>query len=80
MKRLHLTIHGRVQGVFFRAYVKKHAKKLNLTGFVKNNNNRTVEVVAEGNEHQLEELLKYCRKGPLLSRVESIDKIGRAHV
>jgi|TARA_B100002003_G_scaffold195421_1_gene185246 acylphosphatase len=55
MKRLHLIISGRVQGVFFRHNTNKIANKLGLTGFVRNLGNRDVEVVAEGTEEKLKE-------------------------
>ena len=51
--RIHLIIHGRVQGVFFRAFVNKHAHLLNLAGFVRNKRDGTGEVVAEGDAKNL---------------------------
>lgn len=73
MKRLHLIIHGKVQGVFFRDYVKKTADSLDLNGFVKNNPDGTVKVVAEGNEEKLKKLLEKCRQGSSSSKVEKIE-------
>ncbi|MBW3004911.1 acylphosphatase [Candidatus Woesearchaeota archaeon] len=70
MKRLHLIIHGEVQGVFFRDHVKKSAK--DLKGWVRNNPDGTVEVVAEGSEEELKRLLERCKKGPSASKVEDI--------
>ncbi|MBW2995745.1 acylphosphatase [Candidatus Woesearchaeota archaeon] len=71
--RLHLIVHGRVQGVFFRYNTQKKAKKFGLTGWVKNNPDRTVEIIAEGEESKLKELAAWCSKGPLLAKVEKID-------
>ena len=71
MKRLHLTVMGKVQGVFFRANAKKKAIELGLTGWVKNVND-DIEIVAEGNEKRLEEFLEWCKKGPAGARVEFI--------
>jgi len=73
MKRLHLIISGTVQGVFFRDFVNKTANSLKLKGFVKNNSDRTVEVIAEGSEESLRELLDKCRQGPDAAKVEKIE-------
>lgn len=74
MKRLHLIIRGRVQGVFFRAFVNKHAKLLNLTGFVRNKHDGTVEAVAEGDAKNLAVLAELCKTGPPGAQVDKIDK------
>ena len=71
MKRLHLLIHGRVQGINFRYYTRKKAVGLGLTGWVKNVND-DVEVVAEGSEEKLKELIEFCQKGPLLAKVRDV--------
>lgn len=75
MKRIHLIISGDVQGVFFRHNTNKVANKLSLRGFVKNLPNGTVEVVAEGDEYKLKELIEFCKKGPIGAYVKDV-KIG----
>ena len=73
-KRYHLTVHGRVQGVFFRKHVKEKADKLGVKGYVKNGaDGNTLEVVAEGEEQQLKELLKFCKIGPTAAKVDHVD-------
>jgi acylphosphatase len=68
------VIHGRVQGVFFRAFVRDHAIALGLTGYVKNRSGgRSVEVHAEGEKNKLEELLDYLRTGPSRAKVDRVD-------
>lgn len=62
--RAHLIIKGRVQGVWFRESTKKKALSLGVYGWVKNLPDGTVEVVAEGNEDKVKELVKWCYKGP----------------
>jgi acylphosphatase len=62
--RVHMMIAGRVQGVFFRASAKDKAWELNLTGWVRNLRNGSVEIVAEGMKPSLQELITWCRKGP----------------
>lgn len=73
MKQLHLMIHGKVQGVFFRKFVKKTADSLGLNGWVRNNPEGTVELIAEGSEEDLEKLLEKCREGPDAANVEGIN-------
>lgn len=72
MKRVHLIISGKVQGVFFRTSAKNTAKRLNLKGFVKNLANEDVEVVAEGPENKLNELVNFCKIGPPGAKVADI--------
>lgn len=72
-KQVILKIYGRVQGIFFRDSTRRRARKLGLTGWVSNESDRTVKVVAEGEEKKLEELIKWCYNGPMLAQVEKID-------
>lgn len=71
-KRIHIIVSGRVQGVSFRFGTKRHAKKLDITGYVMNKDDGTVEIIAEGEETNLKELIRWCMKGPFLARVEDI--------
>jgi acylphosphatase len=65
-------VHGRVQGVFFRAFVSENARKLGLTGFVRNMPDGTVEAVAEGEKDSLEKLLGLMREGSPAARVDRV--------
>jgi acylphosphatase len=70
----HAIIRGRVQGVFFRAFVRHHAMALGLTGYVRNLvQSRAVEVEAEGERSRLEELLKRLHEGPRRANVEKVE-------
>ena len=73
MQELHAIIHGRVQLVMFRDFTQRRAKKLGLMGFVRNLEDGSVEVLAQGEAHQLELLLQALHRGPLLAHVESVD-------
>lgn len=72
-ERIHLQIEGRVQGVFYRASARERAHNLGLTGWVRNQPEGRVELVAEGPREVLESLLAWCRKGPPLARVDSVE-------
>ena len=79
MKRVHIVVHGMVQGVFFRANIKNVAQVLGLKGYAKNLPDGAVEVVAEGPKEKLDELVAFCKKGPERARVEKVDvHIGEA--
>jgi acylphosphatase len=71
---LHAIVHGRVQGVFFRAFVEEHGHALGLTGSVRNvRQPAAVEVHAEGERPALERLLEELHRGPAGSRVERVE-------
>lgn len=71
--RVQLKIHGRVQGVYYRAATVQEAQKLRLTGWVMNCPDGSVEAVAEGAREKLEELIAWCRQGPNGARVTQVD-------
>jgi len=72
-KRVHAFVHGRVQGVGFRAFTVSSAARLNLTGWVRNRFNGTVETVAEGPKPALETFLNDLHRGPGPSNVTRVD-------
>ncbi|MGH2592118.1 MAG: acylphosphatase [Anaerolineae bacterium] len=72
-ERLHAVIHGRVQGVNFRYYTLIQAQALDLTGWVANRPDGTVEVMAEGPRSALDELLAFLQRGPSHARVDRVD-------
>ena len=66
-------VYGYVQGVFFRAFVSRWATELGLTGYVRNlPGEEAVEVNAEGERKQLEELIDYLKVGPPIAKVEKV--------
>ncbi|MAG50841.1 acylphosphatase [archaeon] len=73
MKRVHIFISGIVQGVFFRSNIKEKANKLNLKGFVKNLPNGKVEAIFEGKEENINEILKFCKKGPSGANIKDVE-------
>lgn len=69
MERLTARIVGDVQGVGYRAYARRCARTLGLTGYTRNMADGTVEVVAEGSRALLEDLLAALRRGPISAEV-----------
>jgi acylphosphatase len=72
MKRIHVHISGRVQGVFFRAETQKMARALNLTGWVRNLENGDVEALFEGEDENLAQMIAWCHTGPPHARVQRV--------
>ncbi|MCH7662525.1 MAG: acylphosphatase [Chloroflexi bacterium] len=72
-KRLHAVVHGKVQAVSFRYFTLRAAQPLGITGWVRNRFNGTVEIIMEGEEHNLEKLLEIVRHGPPSSNVSMVD-------
>ena len=71
-KRLHAQIEGYVQGVGFRYFTLEQARRLGLTGWVRNLPNGRVEVSAEGSQQDLEEFLRKLYEGPSGAYVRDI--------
>jgi len=71
--RLEATVHGLVQGVFFRHFTRLTALQYQLTGTVTNQPDGTVFVVAEGPRDDLNKLLDWLKHGPELARVDRVD-------
>jgi len=73
LKRLIVKIFGQVQGVFFRSYTQKTAEDLGLTGWVQNESDGSVLVIAEGEKLKLKDFLEFLKKGPNSARVSKIE-------
>ena len=72
IKHFDITVIGKVQGVYFRAFTQTQAQKLGLAGFVKNESNGNVYIEAEGEEDQLNKLLEWCKIGPPNAEVNDL--------
>ena len=71
MERIEIHVHGKVQGVGYRAVTKHVAKKMGIVGFVQNRHDY-VHVVAEGEKDELMMLVNFCKKGPEFAEVEHV--------
>ncbi len=71
--RARVIISGRVQGVFFRANTQEMARKIGLTGWVRNLPNGKVEAVFEGSREKIERAIEWCKRGPRLARVDNVE-------
>ncbi len=72
-KRFHAFVKGFVQGVGFRFFVFQYGVNLDLKGWVRNNFNGQVEVLAEGPKDSLDILMEKLKEGPQMAHVDYVD-------
>ena len=63
MKTIRLIVKGKVQGVYYRAFIKKMADQLSVSGWVKNLPDKNVEIKATAKEEQLQQFINWCKQG-----------------
>ena len=73
MRRVHVKVHGDVQGVFFRDTIEGEAGGHGVAGWVRSASDGTVEAVFEGEEEAVEQMIELCRAGPSAATVERVD-------
>ena len=78
LKQLQLMVRGRVQGVYFRASTQREARRLGLSGWVRNRPDGSIEILAEGEEVAIRELYGWAQKGPSAARVDRVDARWRS--
>jgi len=70
-KAARILVKGTVQGVFYRQFIKEHADKLSLTGFIRNLESGDVEIILEGEQDSINRLHAFSSKGPEHSHIRS---------
>jgi len=73
-KSVRLYITGTVQGVFFRAFVKENAERLNVKGFVRNLEDGRIEIFIEGDSEKVNKMIEFCKKGPRHSQIRNVQE------
>lgn len=76
-KRVHMLIHGEVQGVGFRYFAREIADELGIVGWVRNTSNGGVEVLAEGEEGRLARFVGQLKVGPRRAEVTEAEVTWR---
>ncbi len=71
--RAHVVVHGRVQGVWFRASTREEALRIGVVGWVRNLHDGNVEAVFEGDAKKVEEIVGWCHRGPSGAEVSKVD-------
>ena len=72
MKTLRLYILGTVQGVLFRKFIEENANRIGVRGYVRNLDDGRVEVVVEGTDDKIREMLEICKTGNAHSKVREV--------
>lgn len=75
IKQARVLISGFVQGVGFRHFVRNKALELGLTGWVQNLPDGRVEAILQGSKEKIEEMIRFCRKGPFLAEIEDVEVV-----
>ena len=73
-KAIHIIVHGIVQGVGFRFFVRERSHQYGIKGWVRNRSDGSVEIHAEGEEERLNEFIAEVRKGPSFGHVSRLVK------
>jgi acylphosphatase len=73
MKRAHVWISGRVQGVWYRANTQKQAEQRGISGWVRNLSDGRVEAVFEGPEAEIEDMIQWCHTGSPMAHVDDVE-------
>jgi len=73
--RAHVFVSGRVQGVFFRYETRQLARRVGVTGWIRNLSDGRVEAVFEGEKDAVEQMIEFCRRGPPAARVDKVEVI-----
>jgi len=76
-EEIYCNIKGRVQLVMFRDFSQRKAKKLGLSGWVKNLNDGSVDLLAQGERDELEKYVELLNKGPIFAKVDSVHTVWR---
>lgn len=76
MKEVYIKIKGRVQGIGFRRFAVREAERIGgISGWVHNEADGSVAILMSGEEEQIDQMLIACHKGPMFSRVDSVEFI-----
>ena len=73
--RKRVTVHGRVQGVFFRDTTRRMAESREVAGWIRNNPDGSVEAAFEGDADAVEEMVRFAHEGPRGATVERVEVV-----
>ena len=75
--KAHIFVSGRVQGVFYRLHTEKQARKLGISGWVRNRTDGRVEAVIVGPEEKIKQMINWLWQGSPLSKVEEVKIVSQ---
>jgi len=77
-KSIRLLLTGSVQGIFFRQFIKEHADKNKVKGFIRNLEDGRVEVFIEGDQEKVENVINICKRGPKHANIRNVEEIPQS--
>jgi len=72
LKRVHVVIEGKVQGVYFRTYTQAEAQEIGVAGWVRNRPDGNVEAAVEGECDKVDKMIEWCKAGSPMSEVSRV--------
>lgn len=72
LKRVHVVIEGKVQGVYFRTYTQAEAQEIGVAGWVRNRPDGNVEAAVEGESEKVDKMIEWCKAGSPMSEVSRV--------
>lgn len=78
MAAVRIIVHGRVQGVWFRAWTREQASGRGLDGWVRNRRDGSVEALFAGDDQRVEEMIAACNDGPPHAKVTGVERFPAA--
>jgi acylphosphatase len=73
-KATRLTLTGTIQGIFFKQFIKEHAEKNKVNGFLRNLEDGRVEIFLEGENENVEQMVALCKRGPQHSNIRKVEE------
>lgn len=73
-KAVRLLLTGTVQGIFFRQFIKEHAEKCKVKGYVRSLEDGRVEVFLEGNPDNVKDMMEVCKAGPRHANIRNVEE------
>jgi len=78
--QIHVFISGRVQKVGFRITTIYQARKIGVSGWIRNRLDNRVEMVVVGSKNKIDKMLKWLAKGPMLAKVEKLEVVSQKEI
>lgn len=72
-KEVEILVSGMVQGVFFRVTTQQKARELDVTGWVRNEPDGSVKILAQGEENSLQKLIDWCKTGSPFTKIDNVN-------
>ena len=72
-KSVRLYVHGTVQGIFFKTFIKENAVRYDIKGFIRNLEDGRIEIFLEGDANNVNKMIELCKNGPKHSIIKKVE-------